>query len=82
MEGGLRVLRETAEEQLEERIHVLSGCVASVDRRTIIRVGVSDVHRLIEEEDVAVGIPGMFIVHYSGFVGNLAGTQLKEQSRS
>jgi hypothetical protein len=54
MEGSLGVFWETREEQLEEGIHILSSCGATVDLGTIIGVGVPDVDGLVEEEDVAV----------------------------
>lgn len=54
MEGSLGVFWETREEQLEKSIHILSSCGATIDLGTIIRVGVSHVDGLVEEEDVAV----------------------------
>jgi len=77
MEGCLGVFWEAREEQLEEGIHILSGCGATVDLGTIVGVGVSDVYRLVEEEDVAVCIPRVLVVRYVGFIGNLTRSQLK-----
>jgi len=39
---------------LEEGVHVLSSCGATVNLGTIIRIGISDVDGLVEEENVAV----------------------------
>jgi hypothetical protein len=80
MEGCLGVLREAGKEQLEECIHILSGRGAAVNRRAVIRVGVSDVDGLVEEENIAVRIPGVFIVGHVRFISDLARAQLKEQS--
>ena len=54
MEGRLGVLRETSEKQLEEGIYVLSSCGTAIDFGTVIGVGVPNVDRLVEEEDIAV----------------------------
>jgi len=54
MEGGLGVLWETGEEQLKESVYVFPGCGAAVDLGAIIGVRVSDIDRLVEEEDVAL----------------------------
>ena len=81
MEGSLGVFWETREEQLEEGIDILSGCGATVDLGAIVRVGVPDVYRLVEEEDIGVRIPGVFVVCNAGFVDNPTRTELEEQSR-
>ena len=81
VEGRLGVLWEASEEQLEEGIYVLSSCGASVDRGTVIRVGISDVDGLVEEKDIAVRVPRVFIVRHARFIGDLTRAQLEEQSR-
>ena len=81
MEGSLGVFWEAGEEQLEEGIYILSSCGAAVDLGTVIGVGVSDVDRLIEEEDVAVRVPGVLVVRYVRLVGDLTRAQLEEQPR-
>ena len=78
MEGSLGVFWETREEQLEEGIHILSGYSATVDLGTVIRVRVPDVDRLIEEEDIAMCIPGVLVVGHARLTGNLTRTELVE----
>ena len=78
MEGSLGVSWETREEQLEEGIHILSGCGATVDLGTVIRVRVPDVDRLVEKEDIAVCIPGVLVVCHARLTGNLTRTELVE----
>jgi hypothetical protein len=78
MEGGLGVLRETREEQLEECIHILSGYGTTVDLGTVVRVGIPDVDGLVEEEDIAVCIPGVLVVRHARLTGNLTRTELEE----
>ena len=78
MEGCLGVCREASEEQLEEGVHVLSSCGASVDGGTVIRVGVSDIDGLVEEKDIAVRVPRVLVVRHARFIGNLTRAQLEE----
>ena len=78
MEGGLGVFWETREEQLEESVYVFPGRGAAVDLGAIIGVRVSDVDRLVEEEDVALRIPRVLVVCHGRLVGNLARTQFEE----
>ena len=78
VERRLGVFWEASEEQLEEGIHVLSSCGASVDCGTVIRVGVSDVDELVEEKDIAVRIPRVFVVRHARFIGDLTRAQLEE----
>jgi co-chaperonin GroES (HSP10) len=82
MERCLGVLWETSEEQLEEGIYILSSYGATVNRGTVVRVGVSDVDGLVEEEDIAVRVPRVLVILHASFIGDLTGAQLKEQSRS
>ena len=78
MEGSLGVFWETREEQLEKGIHILSGCGATVDLGTIVRVRVPDVDGLVEEEDIAVRIPRVFVIRHARLIGDLTRAQLKE----
>ena len=77
VKGRLGVFWEASEEQLEEGIHVLSSRGASVNRGTVIRVGVSDVDGLVEERDIAVRVPRVFVVRHARFIGDLTRAQLK-----
>ena len=78
MEGCLGVFRETGEEQLEESVYILPSGGAAVDLGAIIRVGISDVDRLVEEEDIAMRVPRVLVVRYGSLIGNLARTELEE----
>ena len=78
VQGRIGVFCEASEEQLEESIHVLSSCGASVDRGTVIRVGISDVDELVEEKDTAVRVPRVFVVRHARFIGDLTRAQLEE----
>ena len=77
VERRLGVFWAASEEQLEEGIHVLSSCGASVDGG-IVRAGVSDVDGLVEEKDIAVRVPRVLVVCHARFIGDLTRAQLEE----
>jgi len=49
MEFGPRIFGEPGKEELEERVDIFTGDVTPTDPRPIVRVGPSDVDRLVEE---------------------------------
>jgi hypothetical protein len=80
VEGRLSVLWEALEEELEERVDVLAGNGGVVHGRTVVRVRVPDVDRLVQEDDVGVGVPRMRVERgVLAVVSNAARTQLEEQ---
>ena len=78
VEGSLGIFWETREEQLEECVHILSGCGATIDLGTVIRVGVPNIDRLVKEEDITVCIPGVLVVCHTRLICNLTRTELEE----
>ena len=78
MEVLLRILRELLEEEGEQSINVL----ASSDRVTDggATVGVSDIDRLVEENNRGVRVPGLFVVDRLDVLSNRARSQLQEQT--
>ena len=78
VERRLGLFWEASEEQLEEGIHVLSSCTASVNSGTVIRVGVLDVDGLVEDKDIAVRVPRVLVVRHARFIRDLTRAQLKE----
>jgi hypothetical protein len=55
MEALLRVLRELLEEESEQSIDVLAGGDGVLHRAATVRV--SDIDRLVEEDDGGIGVP-------------------------
>ena len=78
MEGSLGVSWETREEQLEESVYVLSSCGATVDLGAVIGVGISDIDRLVEKENVVVCVPRVIVVLHGRLTDDLTGAQLEQ----
>lgn len=74
----LRILRELLEEEGEQGIDILASSYRVTDGRTAVRV--SDVDRLVKEDDGGIGIPGIVIVNRLDVLTDAARTQLQEQT--
>jgi len=62
MEVRIGVLGEAREEELEERVHVFARLPAPVDFRSIrVLVGEPDANGLIDEEDIKVLVPAVWV---------------------
>ena len=81
MEGRLGVLWITRKEELEERVYVLTGSWAVVDGRTIAGVRITNVYRLVKENDVGVRVPTEFVVFKTtSLIGDGTRTKFKEET--
>jgi len=81
MEGKGRVLRETREEEFQERIHVLARDWAGVDGTSILDVRVSYINGLVEEYNVGIRVPAIRVRSRGGAViGNATGAKLEEKT--
>ena len=75
------VVREAAEEELKEGVHVFTGDGARVNGRALVSIGETDVNWLVEEDDIGVLVPGVLVVgHILALVGNRARPKLEEQA--
>lgn len=81
VERQLRVLVEALEKELEESVDVLSCDWRVVDVVAIIRIGVADIYRLVEEEQIGVVVPRVGVVDNAlATVGDGARSQLEEET--
>ena len=81
MEGQRGVLGETRKEELQESVHVFTRDWAGVDGTPILNIRVSHIDGLVEEYNVGVCVPAMWVVGRGGAVlGNTAGAKLKEKT--
>lgn len=81
VEGRARVLGVPHEEELEERVDVHARGGARVHAGPVGGIRESDVHGLVEEDDVRARVPAMGVVgHVLAIVRNATGTQLEEKA--
>lgn len=81
VEWLLGVLREAAEEELEERVDVLARDGSGADGCALVCVREADVDGLVEKDDVGVGVPGVLVIGNVGTaVGNGARAELEEKT--
>lgn len=81
MEGVLPVLRVSLQEELKESVDVFASSRARVDRRTIVRVRVTNIDGLVQENDVGIGVPTVRVVgDVMTFIRDPARTKLEEQT--
>ena len=82
MEGQRRILRETGEEELQERIYVLACDWTVIDGTTVLDVRESYSDGLVEEYDVGIRVPAVGIQsRVLAVIGNAAGPKLEEKTR-
>lgn len=81
VEVRIGILREPGEEDLEERVHVLARLPTPVDQRSIfVLVGEPDANGLIDEEDVKVLVPAVWVPrNVLSFVRDSAWSDLEQQ---
>lgn len=81
VEGRFSVLGVPHEEELEERVDVHARGGARVHAGPVGGIRESDVHGLVEEDDVRARVPAMGVVgHVLAIVRNATGTQLEEKA--
>jgi hypothetical protein len=74
-----RVLRKAIIEEFEESMDIFTGGRATTDSCTIISIGITNVHRLIKEEDVGVCVPTEGIVScVVPFIGDMTRSKFKQ----
>ena len=77
--GG--ILGETVEEKLHERVNVLPCNRTGVYGVAILIVGVTDLNWLVEEDDVGVLVPTVWIVcRVMTLICDAAGSELEEET--
>lgn len=74
----LGILREFLEEQRQQRIDVLAGGDSVGDRVTAVRV--TDIYRLVKEDDGCVAVPGAGVVLDLDIVVDGRGAKLEEET--
>ncbi len=82
MERKFGVFWEAVQEELEESVDVFSSHGAGVNVGVAVRIRVTNVDRLVEEDDVGMGVPTVFVVRRVATVlANSTRSKLKEKSR-
>jgi len=81
MEVRIGVFGEPRKEELEERVYVFARLQTPVDfRATFVLVGEPDADGLIDEEDVEVLVPTIWVPrNVLSTVRDLAGSKLEQQ---
>lgn len=75
------ILGETRIEQLKEGVYIQTGSGAVVDGRIIVRIRETDIYGLIEEDDVGMSIPAVWIEgRIQAIVDDITGPQFKKES--
>jgi hypothetical protein len=81
VEGLRRVLRETFEEQLKERMNIFSSDGTSANGSAVFGVRVPNVNWLIEENNICMGVPAEGVMSsVEAVLSNAAGPKFEQQS--
>ena len=78
MEVLLRILWKLLEEKSKECIHVLARCHCVAHGTATVRI--TDIHRLVKEDDRSVIVPRVWVVDKLGILVNRGWAEFKEQS--
>jgi hypothetical protein len=75
------VFRESTKEQFKECVNIFAGSRASVYSCSIVRIGVTNVDRLVEENYIGVGIPaGGIVSRVFALVSDPTGSKFKQKA--
>jgi hypothetical protein len=81
MKWGLRILREPVQEHFKESIDVLRCNRRSRHFRAVVAIRVAYVNRLVEEDDIRMGIPAVRIkCGVTALINDVAWSELEEET--